>query len=139
MHLSTFFLSTITLLLPAALAVRVTYDELYDNASQDIEALTCADGSNGLETLGYTTLGSLPSFPNVGGAAAVTGFNSPNCGSCWQLTYNGTSINVLAVDHAAEGFVLSLEALNTLTNGQGLELDLVEAEVQEVQRSQCGL
>ncbi|KAI0657028.1 Cerato-platanin [Cubamyces menziesii] len=139
MKLGARFLSTITLFLPAALAVRVSYDELYDNASQDLEALTCADGPNGLETLGYTTLGSLPSFPNVAGAAAVTSFNSPNCGTCWQLTYNGKSINVLAVDHAGDGFVLSLEALDTLTNGQGYTLDVIDAEVQQVQRSQCGL
>ncbi|KAH9886031.1 Asp f 13-like protein [Cubamyces lactineus] len=139
MKFSTLFLAAAPLFLPAAFAVRVAYDELYDNASQDLEALTCADGPNGLEPLGYTTLGSLPSFPNVAGAAAVTGFNSPYCGTCWQLTYNGKSINVLAVDRAGDGFVLSLEALNTLTGGQGLALDVIDAEVQQVQKSQCGL
>ncbi|KAI0662844.1 immunomodulatory protein [Cubamyces menziesii] len=139
MHSKSFFLPVIALILPVALAVRVTYDKFYDNASQDLEALACANGQHGLEPLGYKTLGSLPSFPNVGGAAAVSGFNSPSCGSCWQLTFNGTSINVLAVDHATEGFNISFAALNALTKGQGLSLDEIDAEVQEVQRAECGL
>ncbi|KAH9887582.1 immunomodulatory protein [Cubamyces lactineus] len=139
MQLKSFRLPAIALFLPAALAVRVSFNEFYDNASQDIEALACADGDHGFEPLGYKTLGSLPGFPNVGGAAVVAGFNSPNCGSCWQLTYNGTSINVLAVDYASEGFNISLEALDELTKGQGILLEVIEAEVQEVQRTECGL
>ncbi|KAI0329935.1 Cerato-platanin [Cubamyces sp. BRFM 1775] len=136
MQLKALFLPAIALFFPTALAVRVTYDRFYDNPSQDIESLACSGGSHGLEPLGYKTLGSLPDFPYVGGAAAVAGFNSPNCGSCWQLTYNGTSLNILVVDHASEGFNISLEAFETLTLGV---LDTIDAEVQEVQRTQCGL
>lgn len=41
-----------------------------------MDSVACSDGANGLETKGYSTLGSLPNFPYVGGAPAVTGWNS---------------------------------------------------------------
>ncbi|KAI0643617.1 Cerato-platanin [Trametes meyenii] len=125
--------------LPVASAVSVSYDQTYDNAGQDLGGLACSDGPNGLQTKGFTTLGSLPHFPNVGGAAAIAGWNSAACGSCWQLAYNGRSINVLAVDHADDGFNLALQAMNTLTNGQAVFLGRIDADAQEVDRSQCGL
>ncbi|KAH9853378.1 Cerato-platanin [Lenzites betulinus] len=140
MQFKTFALSVLALALaPAALAVRVSYDMTYDNAALDLGATACSDGANGLQTKGFTTAGSLPSFPNVGGAAAVGGWNSPACGSCWQLTYNGRSINVLAIDHADDGFNLSLEAMNTLTNNQATFLGSVDVQATQVAASQCGL
>ena len=54
-----------------------------------------------LTTGGWTTLGQASGFPNIGGAFAVAGFDSPNCGTCWELTFNGTkSITILALDTA---------------------------------------
>ncbi len=120
-------------------AVTVSYDEAYDNASVSIEDVVCADGPRGLNTKGFPTFGSLPTFPNIGGAAAISGFNSPQCGTCWELTYNGESINVLAIDHADVGFNISLEAMNTLTDGQAVFLGQIDASVRQVQASVCGL
>ena len=88
---------------------------------------------------GFTTFGSLPDFPFIGGAAAVAGFNSPQCGTCWELTFNGTSINVLAIDHTAAGFNIALEALNKLTDNQGEFLGRINAQAQQVASSVCGL
>ena len=90
--------------------------------------------------VGFTTFGSLPTFSNIGGAGAVAGWNSPNCGSCWKLTYNGTSINVLAVDHSAAGtFNIALAALNKLTHNQAVFLGRVNAQATQVASSVCGL
>ncbi|RAL59842.1 hypothetical protein DID88_000471 [Monilinia fructigena] len=100
------------------LAITVSYDVGYDDASRSLAAVSCSDGTNGLLTKGYTTQGSLKNFPNIGGASTIAGWNDANCGSCYQLTYNGNSINVLAIDHAGEGFNLGKTALNTLTGGQ---------------------
>lgn len=36
-------------------------------------------------------------------------------GSCWNITYQNTTITVLAIDLADDGFNLSLEAMNKLT------------------------
>ncbi|KAJ6531725.1 Cerato-platanin [Mycena capillaripes] len=128
-----------------ALADTVAFDQTYDGASTSLDVVACSDGANGLETRGFTTLGSLPKFPFIGAVGAVEGFNSVNCGTCWQLTYtNATgvkkSINVLAVDHAAPGtFNVALEAMNVLTNNQAVALGRVTVTSAKVASSVCGL
>ena len=63
-----------------------------------------------------------------------------NCFTCWQLTYaaTGKSINVLVIDHAvADTFDISLEAMNELTDGQAVTLDLISVTYTEVAASEC--
>ena len=78
-------------------------------------------------------------LPRIGGAAAVAGWNSAQCGTCWQLTYNGKSINVLAVDHTDAGFNIAKAAMNTLTGGHAEEFGRVDATATQVSASACGL
>ncbi|TFY72516.1 hypothetical protein EVG20_g478 [Dentipellis fragilis] len=136
-------LSTLAAALPAedisAATVNVRYDQTYDNSGESLSVVACSDGPNGLLTKGFTTFGSLPTFPNIGAAQAVAGWNSPSCGTCWRLTYNGTSINVIAIDHAGDGFNLSLEAMNTLTKGQAVFDGIVQATATQLTSTQCGL
>ncbi|KAF7337019.1 hypothetical protein MVEN_02138500 [Mycena venus] len=125
-----------------ALADTVAFDQTYDASSTSLDVVACSDGSNGLETKGFSTFGSLPKFPFIGAVGAVEGFNSANCGTCWQLTYAGTgkTINVLAVDHAAPGtFNIALSAMNTLTNNQAVKLGRVTVTSKQVAKSVCGL
>ena len=122
-----------------ALGVTLSYDEAYDNASASLATVACSDGANGLLTKGFSTFGSLPHFPNIGGAQAVAGWNSAACGSCWQLAYNGKSINVLAVDHADAGFNVAKGAMDTLTNGQAAALGRIDVAATQVAASACGL
>lgn len=141
--LSTTF-ALLALIPSTTLAVTVAYDTAYDNASQSLATVACSDGPNGLLTAGFTTFGSLPHFPHIGAAAAVAGYNSPNCGTCWQLTYTNTKgvqkhINVIAVDHAGAGFNIALGALNELTGGQGVQLGRINADAKQVASSVCGL
>ena len=125
--------------IPVALGTTLSYDETYDKSSGSLATVACSDGSHGLLTKGYSTFGSLPHFPNIGGAAAVAGWNSAACGSCWQLTYKGKSINVLAVDHADEGFNIAKKAMDSLTGGKAAELGRIDVEAKEVSASKCGL
>ena len=120
-------------------ATSVAYDENYDNSGQSLNTVACSDGSNGVENLGYTTFGSLPDFPYIGAAAAVSGWGSAECGTCWELAWDGNTINVLAIDHAIEGFNIALGAMNTLTNNQATFLGRIDAQAQQVDPSQCGL
>ncbi|KKA28836.1 hypothetical protein TD95_000280 [Thielaviopsis punctulata] len=120
-----------------ALAVSLSYDNTYDNAGLSLDSVACSDGANGLITKGYSTLGSLPNFPYVGGAPAVSGWNSMACGSCWQLSYNGKSIYVLAVDAAPGGFNVAEAAMNALTNNQAAALGRIEVSSTEVASSFC--
>ncbi|KAG1731886.1 Cerato-platanin [Suillus lakei] len=129
--------------LPAfATQVNVTYDSFYDNAATSLSQVACSDGGYGLLTKGYTTFGSLPSFPNIGSIPELT-WNSPLCGTCWNLEYTtptGTleSIYITAVD-AAYTYNLSLEAFNTLTDNTGVAAGKVTATATQVATSFCGM
>ncbi len=78
-------------------------------------------------------------FPYIGGAEAIAGWNSPNCGTCWSATYNGKTIHILAIDHAATGLNIAQAAMNDLTNGHAVELGRIDAQVTQVALSACGL
>ena len=120
----------------------MAYDTGYDDGSRSLTAVSCSDGQNGLITrYGWQTQGQIPKFPYIGAAAAVEGWNSKNCGTCWAITYpkTGKTVNVLVVDSSKDGFVLSLTALNVLTKGQGVALGRVDANVVQVNKTACGV
>ncbi|KAL2003189.1 hypothetical protein VTN02DRAFT_4689 [Thermoascus thermophilus] len=118
--------------------VEVKYDTTYDNPGLDLNTVSCSDGVNGLVTKGYKTAGSLPSFPRVGAAFTVS-WNSPNCGKCYQLTYNGKSIYITAIDSATNGgFNIAQEALDELTGGLATQLGHVQATYAEAAPANCG-
>lgn len=138
------FFATLVALPAIVSAVTVSYDPAYDTSSTSLTQVACSDGKNGLIPRGFSTFGSLPKFPHIGGAPAVTGWNSTACGSCWQLTYtNGQgvkkSIDVLAIDVAPNGFNIALSAMNELTNGQAVALGRVNVDAKQVSASSCGL
>ncbi|KAJ3819183.1 cerato-platanin-related secreted protein [Lentinula raphanica] len=126
-------------------ADQLRFDTTYDNENQSLATVACSNGENGLLTKNFTTFGSLPNFPNIGGASAVTMFNSPNCGSCWNVTFtnastgDNTTLSILAIDVAATGFVVSLEAMNNLTDGNAVALGVVNVDSVQVNSSVCGL
>lgn len=137
-------LASFLLMSPSALAVTLSYDAEYDNASRSLAQVACSDGVNGLMTAGFSTLGNLPKFPFVGGTDNVAGWNSPQCGTCWKLTYTDgkgvtRSINVLAVDHASAGWNVATKAMNALTGGQAIPLGRINVSQVKVAKSQCGL
>ena len=119
----------------------VRYNTFYDNPSTSMNNVACSNGQNGLVTKGFPTFGSLHTFPNAGGVYAVGAWNSPECGSCWQLTYPGTgnSIYVTAIDTVYSGFDISLGAMNTLTGGNAVALDSIDASATQVPKFYCGL
>ena len=119
----------------------VRFNTFYDNGSTSMNNVACSNGPNGLVTKGFPTFGSLPHFPNIGAVYAVGAWNSPDCGSCWELTYAGTgnTIYVTAIDTVGNGYDISLKAMNTLTNGQAQQLDSINVESTQVDPSFCGL
>ena len=131
-------------ILPAlTLATNVGYDTTYDNGSTSLNDVACSVGSNGVENKGYHIFSDLPTFPYIGGAASITGYNSAACGTCYQLTYtesNGkkNSITYLAID-AADDYNLSFTAMNNLTFGQAEHLGVVTATAKKLPASACGL
>jgi len=139
-------LSSAAILLPAlAGAVQLQYDNTYDNRNGAMTSVACSDGPNGLITrFGWQTFGNIPRFPHIGAAAAVAGWNSAQCGTCWKLSYtnaNGVtkSINVLAIDHAGAGFNVAQAAMDELTGGQAVAFGRVDVTAAQVATSNCGL
>lgn len=58
-------------------AIRVSYDEGYDDPSRSLTSVACSDGPNGLITThGFQTQGQIPGFPNIGGSFEIAGWGS---------------------------------------------------------------
>ncbi|KAH9174936.1 immunomodulatory protein [Lactarius sanguifluus] len=108
-----------------ASADNVRFNTFYDNPQASLNNVACSNGNNGLVTKGFPTFGSLPSFPGIGAAKA--------------LTFGGNSIYITAIDTVGDGFDISLAAMNILTNGQAQKLDVVNAQATQVDNSFCGL
>ncbi|CAA7265277.1 unnamed protein product [Cyclocybe aegerita] len=131
-------------LIPSIYAVKTTYDTVYENPKGSLATVACSNGDNGLLTRGFTTFGSLPSFPRIGGAPAVTGWNSPGCGTCWNLTYTNPqgvskSVVITAIDVAIPNYNIALSAMNELTNNQAVQFGIVPVTAAQVPASACGL
>ncbi|OAX34119.1 Cerato-platanin-domain-containing protein [Rhizopogon vinicolor AM-OR11-026] len=104
-------LSAFAAALAESIPVKVTYDSTYSNPDGSLNNVACSNG--------YTTFSSLPSFPFIGGIPGAT-WNSPLCGTCWQLNYttpagSNTSVYITVVDLSAN-FNISPETFNALTN-----------------------
>ncbi|CAI7621568.1 unnamed protein product [Penicillium bialowiezense] len=130
------FLATLNLATAApapavAQTVSVSFDPKFDVGTSSLNTVSCSDGPNGLVTAGFTDFASLPSFPRIGGAPTVEGWNSANCGACYELHYvNGKvdeTITVLAVDSAPGGFNIGKQAMNLLTRNQADQLGRIDA------------
>lgn len=114
-------------------------DDRYQQGSTSTSTVACQN----LQA-SFPTFASFLTFPNIGAAFDINGINSPSCGICWNFTLttpDGTeSIFFTAIDQAAadEGFIISLDTLDTLTNGTILfGVPIVDAE--QVDNSLCGL
>lgn len=118
----------------------VSYDQGYDNAARPLTDVACSDGVNGVMwKYNWNVQGDIKNFPFIGGSAAIGGWNSPNCGTCWEASWGGKTIHVLAIDHAGSGLNIGLNAMQALTNGRAVELGRVEAQVTQVGLDKCGL
>ncbi|KAL1954177.1 hypothetical protein VTO42DRAFT_1533 [Malbranchea cinnamomea] len=120
------------------------WDPVYDNPSTPLTATACSDGENGLINKGFNTIGDLPKQNGdivivAGATFTVGGWNSPSCGNCYKLEYDGRQVYAIAVDHASEGFVIGKNGLDILTNGRAEEAGSVQVTYTPVDASQCGL
>lgn len=118
----------------------VTHDSGYDDPDRELTSLACSDGPNGLMTkYKWKIQGDIAGFPYIGGADVISGWNSPLCGSCWKLEYEGNRIHVMVVDHAGNGFNIADSALDELTDGKGIEQGRINVQATRVSVRECGV
>ena len=108
----------------------VWYDQLYDEESTPLTSVACSNGQNGLITQGYNTFADLPTYPFVGGAPQIDGWDSFYCGTCWMVIYTSPSGEVsshwfTAIDTPVSGggYSISMAGLNYLTGGNALAVN----------------
>ena len=109
------------------------HNDKYDNKENSISSITCYQSLHAT----YKHLGDLPNYPYIGGYKDGNG-----CGSCWEIVYGTNSpitIYVLSVDNSNSGFQLSVNAMNTLTNGHGTQYVSIAVQVTAADKSKCGL
>lgn len=61
------------------------------------------------------------------------------CGTCWQLTFEGRSVNILAIDHTDAGFNIAQAAMDRLTNNQAVQRGRIEAQAVQIDSKMCGI
>ena len=124
-------LSLLTLSSASVSLTRVTWNGIYDNPNQTFTVIACAEWA---AANNYTTFKDVPSFPYIGGAYVVSGYNSPGCGTRYSILDQQTNVTVevTVVDAALQGFVVSLEALNKLTNDNAQDLGSIQAVVTKI-------
>ncbi|KAJ2923991.1 hypothetical protein H1R20_g13106, partial [Candolleomyces eurysporus] len=131
----------ITVLAGFSSATQIVYDDSLCAATRSLYTVSCSTGTNGLVTRGYSTLSSLPSFPTVGGFPGV-GYNSTNCGGCYEVRYlpNGRAFNFTAVnDGGPTQAVLCTDEFLRLTGFTRENVpDNVQADIRAVPASGCG-
>jgi len=110
--------------LPTPTPLRATFDPKFDDPDGSMDTVACSNGDNGLENE-FPTFGDVPSFPFIGGAFDIVS-DSPNCGSCWNITnpQTGLSIQMTAIDTSDVGFNLAEQAFANLTNGDTSEREI---------------
>ncbi|KAI5815027.1 allergen Asp F13 [Pyronema omphalodes] len=94
--------------------------EVYDNPGLSMLSTSCSDGVYGLVTK-WSTVGAVPNYPFVG-AGPMIQWNSPQCGNCFSITYQGRTtktIYVTAIDSTggSMNFNIATAAFSVLTGG----------------------
>ncbi|KAG9315825.1 Cerato-platanin-domain-containing protein [Chiua virens] len=98
---------------------KVTYVGLYDNPDWPLDSTACSNGDNGLDTK-WPTLGDIPGYPLVAGIPGLT-WNSPSCGTCWELSY----VNDIGVTHTVT--VTAVDAAYTFNLAKSVFMELADA------------
>lgn len=118
--------------------ILVTYNAIYDKSSRPLSEVACWNKKTGSigDFFEWKTRGNIPA--NVLAMDTITNPTSTGCLSCWELTYNERTALFLGIDGADSGFVVSLQGMNSITNGKAVKLNRIDAIAMEVDLTSCG-
>ncbi|KDN62428.1 hypothetical protein CSUB01_04895 [Colletotrichum sublineola] len=123
--------------------VLIRYDTRYDERKRPLSEVACWNPN---------VPGLFPDFdewlvqddipPRTVTIPSITGWEHPDCITCWMVTWEPAGITrfLIAIDGSKEGFVTSLEAMNSLTGGQARDfnqLEPLEVEATQVSMGNC--
>ena len=140
------FAAVLGLVTPAFPQYTLSYDIIYDQKEGSLTSVACSTGENGLMAYGYNTFDELPTYPFIGGAPQIQSWNSPACGTCWELTYIDKfgvsgSLTFTAINTGSPqgGFTISSEGMNAITQGNAATLDGASITAVQEPAASCGL
>jgi len=117
----------------------VTYHNYF--AGQPLTQVSCSDGQHGLVTRwGYSTID--PMAPYVA-ATSSSGWNSPNCGTCFEVAGTAGTVYLTAIDQCASGpggemhFDIHPAAFRELMGEAGVAAGVGHAAFREVAAASC--
>ncbi|KAF3920263.1 Cerato-platanin [Arthrobotrys entomopaga] len=123
------FLNYLFFLVTAVAATTFKYDNIYSTkAKTALTSYACSDGNHGL--IDRHKVHTVPQLLSklrpgvmIAAAPAVTGWNSPGCGTCWMAKNpkNNKSITFVAVDVGRGGIVVGPEAFVSVSASRSLK------------------
>ncbi|KZV70898.1 Epl1 protein, partial [Peniophora sp. CONT] len=112
-------------------ATDVRFDPIYNTPGESTDVVACSNLADQ-----FPTFSSFPTYPSIGGAQAISGFADPDCGTCYNITFNGKSQLFTAIDVAGDGIVTSETSYSALADPATGEIN---ASVVQVDKSLCGM
>ncbi|RBR24287.1 uncharacterized protein FIESC28_02777 [Fusarium coffeatum] len=124
----------------ANIVTTITYNGIFDDINTSVKEFACWNGKPGslIEDQGWVSLADLPFV--LAGYEGVDGPDSPLCGTCWLVEYDGSYIPMIVIDSAKSGFATDIRTMDSITGGQATELGRVNVTaMQSPYLSDCGL
>jgi len=117
----------------------VTYHNYYEG--QSLRETSCSDGENGLMTRwGYDTIDPMAPFV---AATSISGWNSPNCGNCYEVVGSASTVYLTAIDQCGAGpegmmhFDIHPTAFQMLMGDDGVDAGSDYVKFREVSSLKC--
>jgi hypothetical protein len=113
---------------------------MFDDINTSVKEFACWNGKPGslIEDQGWVSLKDV-TFA-IAGYEAVDGPDSPFCGSCWVVEYEGRETAMIVVDSAKSGFATDIGTVDSLTDDGARELGRLNVTaIQSPYLSDCGI
>ncbi|KAM0322569.1 hypothetical protein ACHAQA_009416 [Verticillium albo-atrum] len=145
MHFPSLYIPVVSAtLVTFASGVSLTYDTIYDDGKRSLSEVACWDPNvPGLFRDHDDWVVQENVSPGILAIPTITGWDHPDCISCWMAVWDGPEGSemarpLLAIDRSEKGYVTSFERMNSLTNGQADSLKTVEVNITRVSLTNCG-
>jgi hypothetical protein len=118
----------------------ITYNGIFEDANTSVKEFACWNGKEGslIEDQGWVSLEDLPFV--LAGYEGVDGPDSPLCGTCWIVEYEGRDRPMIVIDSAKAGFTTGIKTMDSLTGGKAAKLGRANVTaIQSPVLSDCGI